>query len=222
MKPTRFLIFDLDGTLIDSSDGVVESVNYSLRMMNQPEQPPERIKPFIGSPLSHMYPAFTDAPIDQLYRHFRVKADEVVVASSVRLKGVQETLERLKEQGYLMAIATTKVRRNIEGTLDRFGWRDMFDVTVGGDEVARQKPAPDAFVKALEELGGRPEMAMAVGDTVNDVMAAQAVPMRIAAVNSPYGGLEDIRSLNPDYIINSIGELPAILNGAGHVGTEET
>ena len=211
MKPTRFLIFDLDGTLIDSSEGVVESVNYSLRMMNQPEQPPEKIKSFIGFPLSHMYPVFTDVSLDELYSHFRVKADEVVVASAVMLDGVRDTLELLRADGYRMAIATTKVRRNIDGIMDRFGWHDVFEVTVGGDEVARQKPEPDAFIQALERLGADPEQALVVGDTVNDILAAQAVPMRIAAVTSPYGGLEEIRALRPNFMIDSIRELPSIL-----------
>ena len=211
MKHIRFLVFDLDGTLIDSSDGVVESVNYSLRMMNQPEQPPEKIKPFIGFPLQQMYPVFTDAPIDELYRHFRVKADEVVVASSVMLDGVPEVLRTLKGNGYKMAIATTKVRRNIEGTLDKFGWHDVFDTTVGGDEVAQVKPKPDAFIQALEKLGGRPEQALVVGDTINDVLAAQAVPVGVVAVDCPYGGNEEVRALNPDHMIGSIRELPGLL-----------
>ncbi len=214
MKHIQFLVFDLDGTLIDSSEGVVESVNYSLRMMNQPEQPPEKIKPFIGFPLQQMYPEFTDAPIDELYRHFRVKADEVVVASSVMLKGVPETLRLLRSHGYKMAIATTKVRRNIDGTLDKFDWHDVFDATVGGDEVARVKPKPDAFIKALEKLGGKPELALAVGDTINDILAAQAVPMSVAAVDCPYGGGEEVRSLNPDHMIQSLQELPGLLGVA--------
>jgi len=211
LKNIRFLVLDLDGTLIDSSDGVVESVNYSLRMMGQPEQPPEKIKPYIGFPLQQMYPAFTNAPIEELYRHFRVKADEVVVASSVMLEGVRDTLFLLKNNGYKMAIATTKVRRNIDGTLDKFHWHDIFTATVGGDEVAEVKPHPDAFLQALEKMGGTPENALAVGDTINDVLAAQAVPMKIVAVNSPYGGLEETQALKPDYTIGSLKELPALL-----------
>ncbi|MCP4685948.1 MAG: HAD family hydrolase [bacterium] len=211
MKHIRFLVFDLDGTLIDSSDGVVESTNYSLRMMGEPEQPPEKIKPYIGFPLTQMFPAFTDAPVAELYRHFRVKADEVVVASSVMLDGVQETLRLLRNHGYKMAIATTKVRVNVDGTLDKFSWRGIFDTTVGGDEVAHVKPAPDAFLRAVEELGGTPETSLAVGDTINDVLAAQAVPMEIAAVNCPYGGHDEMRALKPDFTIGSIRELPALL-----------
>lgn len=218
MKHIRFLVFDLDGTLIDSSQGVVESVNYSLRMVGEPEQPPEKIKPFIGFPLTAMYPVFTDAPYEELYRHFRVKADEVVVASSVMLEGVAGVLERLKSHGYRMAIATTKVRGNIEGTLDKFCWRDVFAATVGGDEVTNVKPRPDAFLKALELLGGTAEQALAVGDTINDILAAQAVPMPVVAVESPYGGHQDLLALAPDHTIKSIVELPGLLNVDGSTG----
>ena len=94
----KYLLFDLDGTLIDSSDGVVEAVNYSLVQMGEPEQPAERIKTYIGYPLSTMYPDFIDAPIDELYSHFQVKAAKSVVNSTSLLPGVQPLLNRLYEQ----------------------------------------------------------------------------------------------------------------------------
>ena len=87
------LIFDLDGTLIDSSDGVVQAVNYSLRQMGEAEQPADVIKKYIGYPLSTMYPDFTDAPMRELYAHFQVKAAETVVSSTIVLPGVEEMVE---------------------------------------------------------------------------------------------------------------------------------
>ncbi len=211
MKPIRCLIFDLDGTLIDSSRGVVEAVNYSLRELNQPEQSAERISRYIGFPLSVMYPDFTDQPFERLYPLFQKKAAETIVASAEPLDGAEETLRDLHSCGIRMAVVTTKIRAHVDGILAKMDWKSFFEVSVGGNEVARVKPEPDAFHVALKKLSAAPENCAAVGDTINDVLAAQAVPMRVVAVHSPYGGREELEASAPDYLVESIGEIPALL-----------
>jgi HAD superfamily hydrolase (TIGR01549 family) len=211
LKTVDCLVFDLDGTLIDSSEGVVDAVNYSLRMMDCPEQPPERIKRYIGFPLSQMYPDFTDAPVPELYRHFQVRAAETVVSSTVALDRVPEALSLLRKQGFRMAIASTKVRRHIEGIVARLEWAGYFDALVGGDDVTRVKPAPDAFNRALHLLEASPKRAIAIGDTINDIEAARAVPMPVVGVTSPYRERTELEQACPDYLITSLSDLPSLL-----------
>jgi pyrophosphatase PpaX len=211
LRAIRYLIFDFDGTLIDSSDGVVDAVNYSLRQMGADEQPPERIKPYIGYPLAQMYPAFTDAPVDELYAHFRVRAAATVVASSAPLAGVDQALRELRQAGYRMAVASTKVREHIEGIVAKLGWSEHFRVLIGGDEVDRVKPDPEMFRVALARLGAAAGEALVVGDTINDILAARAVPMKSVAVNSPYGGRTTLQASKPDYFIERLADLPALL-----------
>ena len=210
MKPLRAVIFDLDGTLIDSSEGIVAAVNYSLRMMGEPEQPPEKIKPFIGFPLSQMYPSFSEAPVDELYRHFQVKAAETIVASSEVMDGVESMLEWLVSFDLKLAIASTKIRRHIDGIVAKFGWERYFEAVAGGNEVAQMKPAPDVFNLALERLACDADNAIVVGDTLNDILAARAVPMEVAGIVSPYDS-EAFATHQPDILLNSIDELPALL-----------
>ena len=211
MKLFSSIIFDLDGTLIDSSDGVVDAVNYSLREFGEMEQPAERIKRYIGYPLSQMYREFTDAPADGLYRHFRSRAAQTVVSSTVMLDGVDEVLKELRRTGYRLAIATTKIRSHVDGIVAKFGWGALFGALVGGDEVERVKPAPDAFVLALNRLKAGRQETVVVGDTINDVEAARAVPMTVIAVNSLYGGSDEVRAAGPDSFVESISELPEVL-----------
>ncbi len=205
------IIFDLDGTLIDSSDGVVEAVNYSLEKMGQPIQPPEKIKAFIGYPLSQMYPVFTDAPVKELYHHFQVKASETVVSSTTILDEVPQVLDRLLQGGYKLAIATTKIKKHVDGIVDMFQWQDMFSAIVGGDEVKRVKPAPDAFQLALKRLNASPEESLVVGDTINDVYAAKAVPLKVAGIVSPYGGKDKLIESKPDFLLDSFNEILTLL-----------
>ena len=211
MKHRGNIIFDLDGTLIDSSDGVVAAVNYSLRMMNQPAQPPEIIKAFIGYPLSQMYTHFTDIPMEELYHHFQNKAKETIVASTTVLPGVSEILRRLYDEGYHLAIASTKIRPHIEGIMEKFEWTSLFSAYAGGNEVSRVKPDPEIFRLTLQRLSATPGESIVLGDTINDILAAKAVPITVVAVASPYGGKEKVQQAKPDYFIENISELPNLL-----------
>jgi len=212
MASFKYLLFDLDGTLIDSSDGVIEAVNYSLEKMGQAPRRPEEIKPYIGYPLSQMYPGFTDAPLKELYQHFQVKAASSVVSSTTVLSGVGEVLEILSRRNFKMAIATTKIKRHTDGIIRKFGWEGFFDAAVGGDEVEQVKPAPDVFRLALRRLEGHVEQSLVVGDTVNDVLAAQEMNVKVAAIASPYGRHLEVRDLGPDYFLESLGGILELLD----------
>jgi len=212
MKNISTIIFDLDGTLVDSSEGIVEAVNYSLRAVGAEEQPPQQITPYIGYPLSVMYPEFTNHPVDLLYHYFCEAAQETVVNSAVALDGANECLFQCHELGFNMGIASTKISDHIIKIIDRLGWKSYFETTVGGDEVNNVKPASDSFVMALERLKVAPGKAVAVGDTVNDLLAAREVPMKMVAVKSPYGSPEKLRSLKPEFYIEKLDSLPDILS----------
>ncbi len=213
MKHIDTILFDLDGTLIDSSDGVVEAVNYSLAQLGEPIQPPEKIKPFIGFPLSTMYPHFSDKPIKDLYAHFQVKAADTVVQSTIVLPHVEDVLCQLKDAGYTMTIASTKIRKHITGVIDKFGWDKYFKAYSGGDEVKHVKPAPDIFSLTLKKIQATEKHSIVVGDTINDIYAAQGVPIPVIAVHSPYGDKEELVKSKPNYIIDSIEELLPLLQG---------
>ncbi len=212
MSKIRNIIFDLDGTLADSSDGVVESVNYSLERLGQPPQPAERIKRFIGFPLSKMYPHFTDVSPDKLRDQFQVRAAEVMVDMTVMMPGAEELLTELQQQGYRMAIATTKIRRHLDGIVRKFGWDTVLTAWTAGDEVPMVKPDPAILRLTLKRMKAKPEETLVVGDTINDVFAAKAVPMKVAGVSSPYGGRTELCDAKPDYLLSSIEVLPVLLD----------
>ena len=213
MKDVRNLVFDLDGTLIDSSEGIIQCVNHSLRSLKQPEQSPDNIKRYIGYQLAEMYADFTDAPLDELAALFREKALEVMIPSTVALPGATEVLDQLRDSGYTLAVASTKIRQHIGGIIAKFGWQDHFVTYVGGDDIPHQKPAPDAFVEAMRRMNCQPPQALAIGDTINDVLAAKAVPMKVCAITSPYEDRGKVEAADPDFWIENLEELPRLLSG---------
>lgn len=210
MKTTH-LIFDLDGTLIDSSAGVVEAVNYAFSKLGEKPPSAELIRAGIGYPLAEFFQQVSQLPVPELYDHFQVKAADSVVAAAHPLPGVEATLRELKERGYRVGIATTKISKHIERILEKLGWADLFGATVGADDVRNVKPDPEAFRLAMARLGADPVSTLVIGDTVNDIVAAQAIPVRVAAVESPYGGAERVQVLKPDYVIARLPELLEIL-----------
>ncbi|PWB68209.1 hypothetical protein C3F09_12160 [candidate division GN15 bacterium] len=205
------LIFDLDGTLIDSSEGVVDATNYALRQMRETERSAEEIKRYIGFPLKQMFADFTSASADALYDHFQVRAAETVVASAHPLDGVDAVLSEVHKRGIRMSIATTKTRGHLDGIIAKLGWTKYFPTSVSGSDVAAPKPDPEAFTLALQQLNCNAASALVVGDTINDILAARRVPVKVAAVRSPYGGHEDVAALQPDYSLNNLRELLRLL-----------
>lgn len=212
------ILFDLDGTLIDSSEGVVIATNYALSQMGVAERPADQIKAFIGYPLETMFASFTDAPIEDLSRHFQVKARETVVASAIELDNSGSVLRELANAGYTLALVTTKISIHIDLIIEKCGWQDLFSAAIGGDDVDRVKPAPDAFLLALRKLSADPKRTLVVGDTENDILAARKIGLATVAVASPYGRGDELKSTRPTYYIEKLSALPQIVRshfGAG-------
>lgn len=206
----RNIIFDLDGTLIDSSAGVAEAVNFALTSLGQKPRTIQEIARFIGYPLDEMFPVFTDAPVEALKAAFQIRARESVVASAQPLDGVEALLPRIRAGGYRMAIATTKFSHHTEGIVCKFGWQTYFDALASGDEVRHVKPAPDIVRLALRRLGASPDETVVIGDTVNDVKAARAAGLRIIAIKSPFGA-DEIHRFPPDLMLESFADLAQVI-----------
>jgi HAD superfamily hydrolase (TIGR01509 family) len=180
--------------------------------MGQSERSPQEIKRYIGFPLQQMFREFTSAPVDQLYRHFQVRAADTVVQSARVLEGVDDVLAELSERGYRMSIVTTKTRSHLDGIVTKLGWEPYFAQNISGSDVATPKPNPEAFALALERLGCAADSALVIGDTINDVLAARAIPMKVASVRSPYGGHDKVAALKPDYELNHLRDLLPLLS----------
>ena len=212
MTTLRNLIFDLDGTLIDSSRGVIESVNFALAETGQPPLPPDFIKRYIGFPLTEMFANRTAVPYERLLKLFRVKAGDVMAPYTEPLQGADDVLNDLKNKGYRMAVATTKIKPQINRIMAKLGWEGFFEVLVGGDEVSRVKPDPEIFQQVLDQLGVGTDEAVVIGDTVNDILGARAAGLKIICIRSPFGSEDEMLAAGPDYLIESLAQLPDILS----------
>ncbi len=208
----KTIILDLDGTLIDSADGIVEAFNYAMTQNGLPSQPAKEIKKYIGYPLEHMFGQYTSTNLNSLKNDFRKKAVQTVVQATIPLEGAHETVVSLFESGYKLGIATSKIRIHIEGILDKLGWNNYFSEVIGGDEVAKVKPDPEQFSSLMALMKADSGYTVIVGDTINDIMPAKELSVRSVAVKSPYGNSKKVMNLNPDYLIEDISHLPGAIS----------
>lgn len=211
MNKLRAIIFDLDGTLIDSSRAIVKCVNFALAQKGLPPANDWEIKRRIGTPLDEIFSHFTEADPPDLVRLYREQYRRVFLEKTFLLPGVSEVLSSLKTQGYLLALATTKPRYFAEPILENLGVRHFFDAVAGAEEVERLKPAPDLLHLAMSRLGSQLTETLYVGDHPVDVGAASAAKVKIICVATGFWSRGELEKLNPTAVLESLSELPPLL-----------
>jgi len=183
-KKITTVLFDLDGTIIDTNELIIESFMHSLKGHVAADFGRERIIPSMGEPLIHQMRKFTGredvASFVGAYREYNLlKHDEMV-----RLfPGVRETLEKLRRKGIRMGIVTTKMRETTLRALKMLEIYSYMDAIVTLDDVENAKPHPEPVAKAIEALGAVPSETLMVGDSSVDIVSAAragAVPVGVA------------------------------------------
>lgn len=185
---TKVICFDFDYTLGDSTKAIVASINEALERLGHQKRSKEAIAKTIGYRLQEAYvmlePEAKEENADLFADYFMEKADEVMVKDTKLYDGVLEMLFRLKEQGYHLAIVTTKHKFRIEGILEKFGAQHLIDAIIGGDCVKKEKPAPDGLHLIETRFRVKKEEILYVGDSLVDAKTAQAAEVPFLAVTT--------------------------------------
>ncbi|SRR5690554_4543220 len=209
----KTILFDLDGTLIDTNELIIESFKHTLGQYVDREFSREEIISFIGPPLKDTFEKILPEKIEEMmatYREHNLAHHDAYVEI---YDGVFETVKALHEDGYAMAIVTTKLREPAIKGLKLTNLYQFFDVIVGLDDVKHAKPDPEPVLKAMNALGGEPESTIMVGDNMHDVYAGKNAGMKTAGVAWSAKGRDFIASLEPDYILEHMSDLRTIVKG---------
>ena len=183
------IIFDLDGTLLDTSEGVVECARYAAERLGQPRLPREELLDFIGPPLTDSFPkhyGFDEETTKEAIRLFRQHYREGAVYKAKPYEGVFSLCDALHARGTFMAVATNKLEPMAQKLLAHFGFDRYCSPIRGADPEGRLKKA-DLIRLCLEELGIRPEESVLMGDTVFDAEGAAAAGVGFLAVTYGFG-----------------------------------
>ena len=205
------VLFDLDGTVVDSGGMILASMRHATRTVLSREIPDAELMAAVGGPgleqqMRGLGPAESVAELIRVYReHNEPLHDELHFCV-----GMDDVLVRLKDEGRRLGIVSAKRRSTVLLAFATVGLGHLFDVLVGGDEAEGQKPEPDLLLLALERLGAGPEDAAYVGDSPYDMAAAKAAS--IYAVGVSWGRIHDRTKLNDaDVIVDTPGELLGVL-----------
>jgi len=193
----RAVIFDFDGTIVDSYEAHLESFRKALSKFGLAVDDEEIYRRF-GKParqiLFEVLPQQARSHIDELVKEKRIQFIET--SRQVRVfDGVKETLRYLKEKGIATALATSADRPSVMRVLSRFGLEEYFDVILSAEDVKAAKPNPDIFIRAAEGLNVGAQECLVVGDSVFDVMAAKEAGIKTVAIASNPFQMKEIRSL---------------------------
>jgi len=193
----RAVIFDFDGTIVDSYEAHLESFRRALSKFGLTVED-EQIYRGFGKPARQMLleilPQQAHAHIDELVREKRIQFIET--SRQVRVfDGVEETLLYLKQRGIATALATSADRPSVMRVLSGFGLEGYFDVILSAEDVKVAKPNPDIFILAAERLAVKTQECLVVGDSVFDVMAAREAGIKAVAIASNPFQIGEIRSL---------------------------
>jgi len=182
----KAIVFDLDGTLADSSHCIVASMHIVAEQMNLPSVSDHAIEDLIGKPLSVMFPSLyntTPAQTKEAINRYRIEYVELTKTEEQLFDGVIPMLKALKAHGYKLAIATGKNQEGAENASARQGLTPYFDSIHGILPDTPGKPDPAVLVRAMRALGTPAEECIMVGDTTYDMQLAQAVGVKAIGVD---------------------------------------
>ena len=194
------IIFDLDGTLLDTLGDLSHSVNYALRTHSLPERSVEEIQAFLGNGIRYLMTcAVGDVPMsnehfEEVFQTFRTHYVEHCLDSTCPYPGIMPLLEQLKARRVKMAIVSNKLHPAVQDLNEHF-FKGYISSAVGESEKERRKPNPDAVLRALQELGSRPDEAIYIGDSEVDLATAENAGLRCGLVLWGFRNEDFLRSL---------------------------
>ncbi len=221
-KPEMVLI-DVDGTLVDSVPDLAYCVDEMLKQLGMPVHGEAKVREWVGNGVERLTRRALigqlegepdEALFERAYPIFLYLYAENTSKRSKLFPGVKEGLDYLKQAGYRLGCVTNKAEQFTVPLLKDLGVYDDFEIVVSGDSLPKKKPDPLPLLHVAEFFGAKPEQALMIGDSVSDVKAARAAGFRIICMSYGYNHGMDIREAHPDAVIDSMDELPELLDKA--------
>jgi len=218
------IVFDLDGTLIDTAPDLIEALNVVLAQHGLPAVPYEAARPLIGGGARGMIEralilegrGAATADIDALYAPFIAHYAAHIADRSRPFPELESTLDLLAAAGHRLAVCTNKLEWLSKRLLDTLKLTERFAAICGQDTFGVQKPNPQIFQLTVQRAGGEPGRAIMVGDSVTDIRTARAAKAPVIAVDFGYTDVP-VANLGPDRVISSFAELPHAIDALGDV-----
>jgi len=207
------IVFDLDGTLVDTAPDLVDALNATLRRVGLPGVPYDEASTLIGHGARRMLErglmvaGGSRVDTDRSYRYFLAYYAHHIADRSRPFPGVEAALDVLTRRGYTFAVCTNKLEGLSMRLLEILGLAGRFAAICGPETFGVQKPHPEALLGTLRRAGGNPDRAVMVGDSQVDIAMARAALVPVVAVDFGYTDVP-VKELGPDQTISQYGQLP--------------
>ncbi|MBO8132122.1 MAG: phosphoglycolate phosphatase [Candidatus Marinimicrobia bacterium] len=224
MDKTKLLIFDLDGTLVNSFNDIAESVNETLRNFGYNELDKKVAIQYIGDGIKKLVSRafgkslyndseheWKEEELTKFYNHYVDNYEKNLLNTTVLYPCVKETIEKLKLMDTLMVVLSNKNERLSKKILEALKVKDYFDLIFGGDSFTTKKPDPNPILNILKYFSVSVDKAMIVGDSENDIIAGKNAGIKTCAVTYGLKPKEELEKHNPDYIIDEFKEILNII-----------
>lgn len=204
----KAILFDLDGTLTESGEGITKSVQYALEKLGRPEEDLEKLKVFVGPPLMEQfmkYARFDQETARRAVEYYRERYSDVGIYENRLYPGVENMLRTLKGKGYRLAVASSKPEYFVKQILEYFHLTDCFEEIVGSEMNGSRTSKSEVIEETLSRLGmsGNRREAVMVGDREHDVIGAKTCGLDCVAVSYGYGSMDELSAAQPLKIENS-------------------
>ncbi|WP_299218905.1 phosphoglycolate phosphatase [uncultured Psychrobacter sp.] len=215
----QLLIFDFDGTLIDSVPDLADATNAMLTTLGKETYSLDTIRNWVGNGSRMLVERALVGKIEVLEGELTIEeadhAEQVFFEAYNNISGsktvaypdVDSGLKKLKAAGYTLALVTNKPIRFVPKILQTFGWQDLFSAVLGGDSLSLKKPDPAPLLHVCEALDATPDQAVMIGDSRNDILAGQNAKMDTLGLSYGYNYGQDIRELNPTRVFDDFATL---------------
>lgn len=215
MKKYDTVIFDLDGTLLNTLEDLTDSVNYALALYDFPCRSIAEIRSFVGNGVGRLMElsipdGLNNPHFEKCLSDFRTHYSKNMWNKTGAYGGIMELLRQLSNEEFKMAVVSNKFDTAVKELIqDYFG--EYIKVAIGESKNVSRKPAPDTVLKALEQLGSVPEKAVYVGDSEVDVKTAKNAGLVCVGVTWGFRDREILEREGADYIINKPDELLRVI-----------
>lgn len=221
----RTVVFDLDGTLVDTGPDLTAALNHALGVLGRRTVDEESVKEMVGlgarkllerglEATGAMTPELVEAGVQPFLDYYAAN----ICVHSRPYRGIEAAMDELAAEGVTLAICTNKPQRLSELLMDALGWKGRFAAILGADRVPQRKPHPDHVLSTIEAAGGGVRSCAFVGDSIVDVTAAKAAGVPVVAVSFGFPD-RPADTLGADAVIDGYGELIPTLRRLGASAT---